>query len=62
MWNTYVHDPQHTRRLGEFVPHMCPGGSPSHYHPDVTNGTFGLNPTLPRKGLGMTLRDGKNLK
>ncbi|KXZ42462.1 hypothetical protein GPECTOR_144g725 [Gonium pectorale] len=61
MLGTYAADQSHADRLGVFIPQGCPGGKPS-YHPDVMAGGFGLAPTLPRRGLGQTLVDGRNLK
>ncbi|PNW87469.1 hypothetical protein CHLRE_02g144450v5 [Chlamydomonas reinhardtii] len=61
MLGTYVSDQPHADRLGMFIPAGCPGGKPA-YHPDVTTGGFGLLPTLPRRGMGATLTDGRNLK
>lgn len=61
MLGTYTSDQAHADRVGMFIPQGCPGGKPS-YHPDVTLGVYGLAPTLPRKGLGMSLQDGRNLK
>ncbi|GIL81250.1 hypothetical protein Vretimale_1191 [Volvox reticuliferus] len=61
MLGTYASDQAHADRLGIFIPQGCPGGKPS-YHPDVTTCGYGLAPTLPRKGLGQTLKDGRNLK
>ncbi|GLC41521.1 hypothetical protein PLESTB_001002000 [Pleodorina starrii] len=61
MLGTYTSDQAHADRIGLFIPQGCPGGKPA-YHPDVTTGGFGLAPTLPRRGLGQTLTDGRNLK
>ncbi|KAG2495899.1 hypothetical protein HYH03_006137 [Edaphochlamys debaryana] len=61
MLGTYEADFSHADRMGIFIPHMCPGGKPA-YHPDVTTGGFGMSPTLPRRGLGDSLQDGRNLK
>ncbi|PNH05556.1 hypothetical protein TSOC_008158 [Tetrabaena socialis] len=61
MLGTYDSDQAHADRMKVFIPQGCPGGKPA-YHPDVPTGGFGLSPTLPRKGLGQTLTDGRNLK
>ena len=50
-----------TRPPGGLASQVCPGGQ-STYHADVRAGGYGLMPTLPRRGLGSTLQDGKNLK